>query len=217
MKKLVFIVAIVAFSAAVKAQDSSALGNKTYTNESKNKTYNENPTLDKKVIWSIGIEPSTPIGHFHNLAKFGWGASLQGEFKTSTNFGITLNGGYFAWSGKTADTIKYPNFKYWPVMAGLKYYMGKAFIHAQAGPGFGEDGLGTSFWYGAGLGVNFTKKVDAELRYMGWKQGIVNNNESSNGGGIYGGNPGGTPTGNPGGNPYGGHYSTLGIRLAVNF
>jgi hypothetical protein len=82
-------------------------------------------------------------------------------------------------------------------------------LHGQAGAGFGEEGLGTSFWYGAGVGINFTKRIDAEFKYAGWKQNEVNSNGES--GGIYGG--GGT-----GGSPvYGGHYSTLGLRVAVNF
>jgi hypothetical protein len=47
---------------------------------------------------------------------------------------------------------------------------------------------------------------------MGWKQNEVS---SSEGGGIYnGGNGGDGGTGTP---IYGGHYSTLGLRLAVNF
>ena len=98
-------------------------------------------------------------------------------------------------------------------MGGVKFYMGKAYLHGQAGPGFGEQGLGTSFWYGGGLGVNFTKRVDAELRYMGWKQGVVSSGEGSSGSGVYG--SGGTGSGGAPG--YGGHYSTIGLRLAVNF
>src|SRR5262245_2289365 len=155
MKKIVFVVVVV-ISLAANAQDSLN-SNKTYVTEDKKNTYNENPTLDKTLIWSIGIEPSIPIGHFHDLAKFGFGGSLKGEIKAARNVVITVNAGYIAYSGKTVDTISYPNFKYWPVMGGLKLYMGKAYLHGQAGAGFGEEHLGTSFWYGAGLGVNFTK------------------------------------------------------------
>jgi hypothetical protein len=208
MKKIIFIVVAVLSISAANAQDSLNTSN-TYTNN--DKSYSENPTLDKTFIWSIGLEPSIPIGHFHDLAKFGFGGSLQGEIKASRNVGVTINAGYIAYSGKTVDTISYPNFKYWPVMGGLKLYMGKAYLHGQAGAGFGDKGLGTSFWYGAGLGVNFTKRIDAELKYTGWKQNEV----SSNGEGIYnGGNGGNGGTGTP---VYGGHYSTLGLRLAVNF
>ena len=208
MKKIIFIVVAVLSISAANAQDSLNTSN-TYTNSEK--SYSENPTLDKTFIWSIGLEPSIPIGHFHDLAKFGFGGSLQGEIKASRDVGVTINAGYIAYSGKTVDTISYPNFKYWPVMGGLKLFMGKAYLHGQAGAGIGDKGLGTSFWYGAGLGVNFTKRIDAELKYNGWKQNEV----SSNGEGIYnGGNGGNGDAGTP---VYGGHYSTLGLRLAVNF
>ena len=208
MKKIILVIVAVLSIAATNAQDSLSTSN-TYTDKDKNYVNHENPTLDKTFIWSIGIEPSMPVGHFHDLANFGFGASLQGEIKAGRNVGITINGGYIAYSGKTVDTINYPNFKYWPVMGGLKLYMGKAYLHGQAGAGFGEEGLGTSFWYGAGLGINFTKRIDAEFRYAGWKQSEVS---SSEGGGIYNGGNGGTGT-----PVYGGHYSTLGLRLAVNF
>jgi hypothetical protein len=75
--------------------------------------------------------------------------------------------------------------------------------------------LGTSFWYGAGLGINFSKRIDAELRYAGWKQQEI---FATNGnGGIYGGSGNGGNGGDGGGGGYGGHYSTIGLRLAVNF
>ena len=61
-----------------------------------------------------------------------------------------------------------------------------------------------------------TLSVDAELRYMGWKQNEVTSNHGTNGG--YGGCGGsGTGVGTTGGYGYGGHYSTIGLRLAVNF
>ena len=176
------------------AQQQNATGNKV--------------SSGKNIIWSLGVEPSLPIGHFNDLASFGVGASLQGEYK-SGKAGITLNMGYIDYFGKTVDSISYSDFKYWPLLAGLKYYMGKTYLHGQAGAGFGSNGLGTSFWYGGGIGMNFTKAVDAELKYTGWNQGTVNKN---NGGtNAYGGSTGGGSGG------YGGHYPTIGLRLAYNF
>lgn len=216
MKKIIFVFVVAVFSVvAAKAQDSLNASN-NYTDKNINEINKENPTLDKTLIWSIGVEPSVPVGHFHDFAHVGFGGSLQGEIKASRNVGITLNGGYVAYSGKTVDTISYPNFKYWPVMGGLKVYMGKAYLHGQAGAGFGTEGLGTSFWYGGGIGINFTKRVDAEFKYTGWKQNEVSSSNEGGNGGIYGngGNGGNGGTGAP---VYGGHYSTLGLRLAVNF
>ena len=209
MKKIVFIIAIATFSISINAQDSSLIANDTYTGKNKKETYSSNATLDKAFIWSIGVEPSIPVGHFHDYAGFGFGASLQGEIKPGKNVGITINAGYIAYSGKTVDSFKYSTFKYWPFMGGLKIYLGKAYFHGQAGAGFGTNGLGISFWYSAGIGTNFSKRIDAELRYAGWKQQEVS---STNGNGsVYTGTPGG-----PGGG-YGGHYSTIGLRLAINF
>jgi len=195
MKKLLIVLVNAVISIALFGQDS-------YSDKS--------ASANKTVIWSIGVEPSLPITHFNDLSGFGLGASFQGEYKPG-RAGITLNFGYIDYFGKSLDTISYSDFKYWPLMGGLKYYMGKSYLHGQAGAGFGSKGIGTSFWYGAGLGVNFSKAVDAELKYTGWKQGTVSNN--GNGGNGYGGTGG---TGGTGGG-YGGHYSTIGLRLGYNF
>src|SRR5437762_3776874 len=206
MKKVSLLIFVTSVLISANAQDSSVTATDNYSVKTKNHNYG-NVTLDKSFIWSIGIEPSIPVGHFHDYAGFGFGSSLQGEIKPGKNVGITINAGYIAYSGKTVDSFKYSSFKYWPVMGGLKIYMGKAYLHGQAGAGFGTNELGTSFWYGAGLGINFTKRIDAELRYAGWKQSEVTSG-SGNSGGIYG---------DGGGGGYGGHYSTIGLRLAVNF
>jgi len=205
MKKLIFVIAIAALSISVKAQDSSAvqIEKHSYRNSPDNRTF----------IWSVGVEPSLPVVHFNDYSGFGLGGSLQGEYKPGKRVGLTINAGYIDYFGKTVDTINYANFKYWPVMGGLKLYMsGKSYLHGQAGAGFGEKGLGTSFWYGAGIGCSLGKAVDAELRYMGWKQNEVTSNHGTTGG--YGGTGSGGTTGGYG---YGGHYSTIGLRLAVTF
>jgi len=144
--------------------------------------------MNKKFIWSIGVEPSIPLGNFSNYTGFGIGGSLQGEYKPADRLGITLNFGFIDYFGKTVDTVKYSDFKYWPLMAGLKYYFTDMFyIHGQAGPGFGTDGLGTSFWYGGGLGLNLGRAFDVELKYTGWKQNAVNTSTSGGNNGGYGG------------------------------
>jgi len=208
MKKVSLLILVTSVLTSAHAQDSSVTARDSYTVKTKNQAYND-VTLDKPFIWSIGLEPSIPVGHFHDYSGFGFGASLQGEIKAGKSAGITINAGYIAYSGKTVDTISYSSFKYWPVMGGLKIYMGKTYLHGQAGAGFGTNNLGTSFWYGGGVGINFTKRIDAELRYAGWKQSEVGVSNGSTGG-VYGGGTGG-------GGGYGGHYSTIGIRLAVNF
>ena len=79
--------------------------------------------------------------------------------------GITINAGYVDYFGKSVDSFEYADFKYWPVMGGVKFYTSNmTYVHGQAGAGFGTEGLGTSFWYGAGFGFKLGKVVDAELR-----------------------------------------------------
>jgi len=212
MKKLLLVMAITAFTISTNAQDTSVVGQTQDSSMvSPHRMYTSgNASGNKTFIWSIGIEPSIPFGHFKRYSGFGFGGSVQGELKPG-KVGITLNIGYIDYFGKTVDTIKYSDFKYWPVLAGLKFYLSdKAYIHPQAGAGFGSKGLGTSFWYGAGIGFNLTKAIDAELKYTGWKQSTIVTN-SSTGGGTYGGN------GGNGGGGYGGHYPTIGLRLAYNF
>jgi hypothetical protein len=212
MKKILLLIAFAVFFMNVNAQDTTATAT----------TVNPTPTMaedhhkadryesGKRFFLSLGILPNAPVGNFHNLAKFGWGGNLQGEFKPG-HVGLTINAGYQKYAGKTVDTISYPDFGYIPVLGGLKVYMGdKAYIHGQAGPGFGTDGLGTSFWYGAGLGFNL-RKVDIEFGYMGWKQKEQLNVSN---GGVYGQGSGGNNGGGTNGGGYGGHYSTLGLRLA---
>jgi len=180
MRKLAYLLLLAAFSAA-HAQDTVLAG--------------------KKMIWSAGIESALPLGNFHDYSTIGLGASLQGEYKPCTRVGITLNFGFIDYFGNTVDHVKYPDFKYWPLMGGLKWYMTHAvYIHGQAGPGFGANELGTSFWYGGGLGVILERALELELKYTGWKQ------KDAGGGGAY-----------SSGGAYEGHYSTVGMRLAYDF
>lgn len=197
MKKLIFALAIAAIPVVLQAQD-------TYSGKDSS-SMNNSSSMNKSFIWSIGIEPSIPFGHFNRYSDFGLGGSFQGEYKPGRT-GITLSLGYIDYFGKTTNGVSYSDFKYWPLLGGIKYYMGKSYLHGQAGAGFGSKGLGTSFWYGAGIGLNFSKVVDAELKYTGWKQRFISN--SSPGGGGY------IP---PGGGGYGGHYPTIGLRLGINF
>jgi hypothetical protein len=207
MKKVFILLAFAAFSIAANAQDTMG-----------NRYGGANGVADKKFMWSLGIQPSIPFGNFHKYSSFGLGGSLQGEYKPG-RIGITLDAGFMDYFGKSSDSFNIPDYKYIPVLAGLKYYMSpNSFLHAQAGPGFGTNDLGTSFWYGAGVGFNLGRSSDIELKYRGWHQNEVQASNGSNG--IPDGTPDGTPTPGappPGGYPYGGHYSTIDLRLAVKF
>jgi hypothetical protein len=200
MKKMIFIItAIAALSIQVNAQN---MGGRNAID------YEDN---DRMFIWSIGVEPSLPVGKFNRYSGFGLGGSVQGEYKPARMLGITVNAGYMDYFGTTYDGASYKDFRYWPVMGGLKLYMGeRAYVHGQAGAGFGTQDLGNSFWYGGGVGVNLTKSIDVEIKYTGWKQSEIEMTET-------GGGTGNGGSGNGGYGGYGGHYSTIGLRLAYSF
>jgi len=192
MKRVFFVATIVLVGNGLLAQES-------YSNKSS--------TGGDNIKLGIGVEPTMPVGRFHDLASFGLGAALQGEYMPH-KVGLTFSAGYITYFGKTVDSISYADFKYWPIMGGLKLRMGpKSFVHGQLGAGIGEKSLGTSFWYGAGVGMDVSRAFGLELKYTGWKQNTVGEGSGSG----YGGGTGG------GGGGYGGHYSTIGLNVAYNF
>ncbi|HXS55975.1 MAG TPA: hypothetical protein VN726_07605 [Hanamia sp.] len=209
MKKVLVCIAIAAISYSASAQNDSTSQEVPYQS---NKPSGSN--YGKTSFWTIAINPSMPIGHFNTYSGFGLGGYLGWEYKTSGSFGITLNAGYIDYFGKNTNGIKYSDFNYIPLLAGVKFYFGGGnfYLHPEAGAGFGTSGLGTSFWYGAGLGDRLSKTIDLELKYVGWHQNLISN---GSGGSTYGntggsgGNGGGT-----GGGGYGGHYSTIDLKLA---
>jgi hypothetical protein len=163
MKKLLFVVAVIAISTGAFAQDK------------------KKSSSESKFTGSIGVDAALPIGTFGDIYSFGIGGTLEGEYMAASSVGITLNAGYIDFIGKTV-TIGGQSFKYAsaglvPVMAGIKYHItGGPYIHAQAGAGFGtQTGAGTSFAYAGGLGYDFVKTVGAEVKY----QAYSNNGASS--------------------------------------
>jgi hypothetical protein len=204
MKKVLLCIAIAAISYSVSAQNDSTSQEVQYQPK---KSYASNS--GKTSLWTIAINPSIPFGHFNTYSGFGLGGYLGWEYKTSRSFGITLNAGYVDYFGKNTNGIKYSDFSYIPLLAGAKFYFGGGnfYLHPEAGSGFGTSGLGTSFWYGAGLGDRLSKTIDLELKYVGWHQNLINNNYSRSS--TYGGSGGSGGTG--GG--YGGHYSTIDLKL----
>jgi hypothetical protein len=167
MKKLLFALAILAFAATANAQDAKR---------------------DKPFLFSLGLEGALPLGDFGKAYDWGFGGSLQGEYKVAPELGLTLNAGYLTFSKESDAT---PSFGLVPVLAGAKYYIGGgAYVHGQLGAGFGTDeGQGTNFMYTPGIGYLFAPGFDAQLKYVG----ISNSGEDT------------------------GSANFLGLRLAYNF
>ena len=147
------------------------------------------------IIFSIGVEPSLPIGAFHDIGySFGIGGSLQGEYKAADDFGITLNAGYMNYSAKdytiNGVTFNGGSFGIVPVMAGFKYYFSpKVYGHGQLGVSIGtSSGASSNFTYSPGIGFYVSDNIDLLLKFTG----------------ISGGSGGGS-------------LNSIGARLAYNF
>jgi len=156
MKKLLFVVAIVAISVSVNAQKKKE-------------------TSSSKITGSIGVEAGLPIGDFGDFYSFGIGGSVEGQYHATENVGITLNAGYInysiksAFGGGSAGII--------PVMAGVRYsFTGGPYIHGQVGAAFGtQTGAGSSLAYAGGIGYDFVKSVGAEVKYQAYSKNSVTN------------------------------------------
>ncbi len=156
MKKLFLVLTVITIGiTSVKAQDK---------------------TLSSSILFSIGVEPSLPIGNFGDAYSFGIGGSLQGELQPSVDLGFTLNAGYINYSGKDVRlggvTYNGGSFGIVPVLAGVKYYFSpKVYGHGQLGAGFGtSSGSGTSFVYTPGVGFYISDNIDLLVKYVGYSQ-----------------------------------------------
>jgi len=107
MKKLFFVTALAALTASTKAQDSSATATDTQnTQVTSTDTYrstDRSTSADKTFTWSLGVEPTIPIGHFSDLSGFGLGGSLEAELKAASRLGLTVNAGYIDYFGKKSQ------------------------------------------------------------------------------------------------------------------
>lgn len=117
-------------------------------------------------IFSLGIEPSFPVGYFGDISSFGIGASAQAEFKPSNSYGLTLGAGYINYTYKANAGGGSGGFI--PLLAGVKYgFSPKVYGHAQLGASFPARGGTTNFTYSPGIGFQLSKEIDALIKYTG--------------------------------------------------
>lgn len=138
---------------------------------------------------SIGTELGLPSGNFANVSGVGVGASLKADFPISTDFAITLNGGYMNFFGKRTYLQQVNDLTYLPVKAGLKYQLSESFYaEGQLGAGFAlNDGQKTVFVFSPGFGNKFKlsgkNRLDLGVRYEAWmgknNQGVVLSNSTN--------------------------------------
>jgi hypothetical protein len=112
------------------------------------------------------LELGFPIGLNATTYSFAIGGSLEGEVKPTETLGITANVGYMTYTGSATGL---GNISVIPVLGGVKYYIGRAFVRMQAGAAFGtQSGGGAFFTYSPGVGHKFFKeKLDVEAKFTG--------------------------------------------------
>jgi len=126
---------------------------------------------EKKGAFSIGVEAGLPLGTAGDVYSVVLGASLKYEHPVAESTFITGSAGYNAFLVKSEfkDFIGSSNGAI-PVKAGVKQLFGSGFFgEAQLGAAFStESGGGTAFIYAPGVGYNFSKNIDAGIRYEAW-------------------------------------------------
>ncbi|RFZ90843.1 hypothetical protein D0C36_17990 [Mucilaginibacter conchicola] len=147
MKKLLFILAIVAGTAfTASAQTSSEKGR-----------------------FSIGFDGGFPIGDYGDIYSVALGGNLKYEHPVAPSTFVTISGGYT--SLKVKDELGGGSDGFIPVKAGLKYYFGGQGFYGegQLGAVFGTaSGSTTSFAYSPGIGYTIEGGFDIGVRYEGW-------------------------------------------------
>lgn len=131
----------------------------------------QSKTAEKKPVFSAGVEAALPLGDFKQGYKFGFGATVQGEYPAADKVGITLSAGYLSFAGKTIEFLgeKYKNDAQGaiPVLAGAKYYFAdNIYGHAQIGLTFFNHGVGSAFTYSPGIGIKASDKIDVLVKYQ---------------------------------------------------
>ncbi len=126
---------------------------------------------------SLGFDVGLPVGQYSDPYSVVVGGSLQVETMPASDLGLTLSVGYNNWSVK--KTYNGGSVGFIPILGGVKYYFGGGgFLHPQIGAAVGASReQGTSFAYSPGIGYQFSRNVDATLKYTGFsnKGGSLNN------------------------------------------
>lgn len=133
-------------------------------------------TIDKPIIYSLGVHGALPTGDLSTISGFGYGISVQGEYKETSTLGLTGSIGFLNYAGKsisvnvngTSYTNNYSSTTQVPVLVGAKLYFGyKLFATGQIGVSFFNNGLGTAFTFAPGIGSRLGNgNFDATLRYL---------------------------------------------------
>jgi opacity protein-like surface antigen len=127
----------------------------------------------------IGADFAFPTGDFGDVAKMGYGGSLQFQTPIASKLNFTASGGYLNFQGKDTTipglgTIDGGNVGFIPVKAGIRYFLAENFYAGgELGAAFATgDADGTAFVYTPNIGVEFPvadkASIDLGARYEAW-------------------------------------------------
>jgi hypothetical protein len=140
MKKLILVIAIVAFTTiGAQAQDS------------------------RPTTLSIGINAGIPSAGY----SIAYGVDLQADFAVAATTKITGSIGYENYKFKDIDVHNY--FVPLLVGAKFNLGSDKLYGHAQLGYGFGKDHNG-AFAYAPSIGYYFSPNLDASVKYLAFSR-----------------------------------------------
>lgn len=134
-------------------------------------------TATKAQISTIGIGPelNVPTGNSSSISSIGASVALKAEFGLSPKTGITINGGYTSFLGRTYFGIRTPTETSIPLKGGFKYYTSPNFyVEGQVGANIPISGNAKAgFVWSPGVGTylklhNTDNFLDVGLRYEGW-------------------------------------------------
>ncbi|TWR27051.1 hypothetical protein FPZ42_08440 [Mucilaginibacter achroorhodeus] len=148
MKKLFFVLAIIAGTAFTASAQSSSSGH-----------------------FSIGFDGGFPVGSSSDVYSVVLGGNLKYEQPIASATYFTVSAGYS--SLKVKDVFGGGSLGYVPLKAGIKYYFNGAGFYGEGQLGAAistESGGGTAFAYSPGIGYTIDGGFDLGVRYEGWSK-----------------------------------------------
>lgn len=121
---------------------------------------------------SIGAELGAVTGDFSDRYSFAAGGTGQLDFNVDNSLAITGNAGIIQLIGKKiSSSIKNTSLTLVPLLAGVKYYFTRnIYGSAQLGSSVQlKKNSSSIFTYIPGIGIKLDKRVDALIKYTGYK------------------------------------------------
>ena len=136
--------------------------------EAQTNSYNKNDFDDRVFKISFGAE----IGITSKSSPFnyGLGFDLHAQYYLSSHLAIIASGGYARLL--TKDTSLLPDYDFIPIISGVRIFpIEKIYLIGNGGLGVPiQNGSKTSFIFGGGLGYEYNRYLDFQVKYTGYQQ-----------------------------------------------